>query len=205
MRRTKRSFDVVASLAGLVVASPLLALIALVIWLDDRAPVLFRQQRVGEGGRLFPMLKFRTMIRDAERAGPQLTIGRDSRITRSGRFLRRSKLDELPQLINVLRGDMSLVGPRPEVPRYVAMYSLEQRRVLELRPGITDPASAEFVDEARLLSESCDPERTYIEEIMPRKLQLNLEYAAHASVGRDVLMILRTFGAISRPGATSRR
>src|SRR5690349_4406404 len=113
MRWTKRSFDVVASLAGLVVASPLLALIALVIWLDDRAPVLFRQQRVGEGGRLFPMLKFRTMIRDAERAGPQLTIGRDSRITRSGRFLRRSKLDELPQLINVLRGDMSLVGPRP--------------------------------------------------------------------------------------------
>jgi lipopolysaccharide/colanic/teichoic acid biosynthesis glycosyltransferase len=198
MTRTKRAFDVVASVVGLIVASPLLAVIAIAIWLDDRGPVLFRQQRVGEGGRLFPMLKFRTMVRNAEQIGLQLTVGGDPRITRCGQFLRRSKLDELPQLVNVLRGDMSLVGPRPEVPRYVAMYSPGQRRVLKLRPGITDPASAEFVDEGVILSRSPDPEQTYVQEILPRKLQLNLEYAARATLRSDVVTILRTFGAITR-------
>lgn len=202
MSRSKRAFDVFASVAGLVLLSPLLAIIALAIKVGDWGPVLFQHERVGLDGRIFRMLKFRTMVTDAG-TGLPLTIGADARITTIGRLLRRFKLDELPQLVNVARGDMSLVGPRPEVPKYVALYTPEQRRVLALLPGITDPASAEYVDEANLLALAEDPERTYIEEVMPRKLQLNLAYAETATLRRDIAMILRTFGTIARRrGAT---
>lgn len=198
MRRSKRLFDLAASATGLVLLSPLLLLIAGAIKLGDRGPIVFRQTRVGRGGRPFSILKFRTMVVDAERLGAQLTVGNDARITRVGRILRRTKLDELPQLLNVLRGEMSLVGPRPEVPRYVAMYTDEQRRVLSLLPGITDPASAEFVDESSLLAGVDDPERYYVEELMPRKLRTNLEYADRATLRDDVTTILSTIGVLAR-------
>lgn len=197
LTRSKRAFDVAASLAGVVIASPLLLLLAIAVKVEDGGPVIFRQERVGRGGRRFRMLKFRTMVVDAESRGLRLTVGADPRITRVGQFLRRSKLDELPQLVNVIRGDMSLVGPRPEVPRYVELYSPAQRRVLDLVPGITDPASAEYVDESALLAESGDPERLYIEQIMPRKLALNLSYAEQATLSSDIAVILRTFGVIA--------
>jgi lipopolysaccharide/colanic/teichoic acid biosynthesis glycosyltransferase len=198
MSRSKRVFDVIASVSGLVLLSPILAIIAVAITAGDRGPVLFSQQRVGRDGRTFRLLKFRTMIADAERIGPALTIGTDPRITPIGRLLRRAKLDELPQLINVARGEMSLVGPRPEVPKFVAMYTPAQRRVLALRPGITDPASTEYVREAELLAHADDPERAYIEEVMPRKLQLNLAYAETATLWSDIATILRTMGVVVR-------
>ena len=194
----KRALDLVGSLLGLLVLSPLFVLVALVVKLGDGGPVFFRHERVGRDGRLFRMLKFRTMVVHAERVGPSLTVGADPRITPVGRVLRRTKLDELPQLVNVLRGDMSLVGPRPEVPFYVALYTPEQRRVLSLVPGITDPASETYVDEAAVLARAPDPERAYLDEIMPNKLRLNLQYAAHATLLSDVAMILRTVGAIVR-------
>lgn len=197
LTRSKRAFDIAASLAGAVLVSPLLLLIAIAVKAEDGGPVIFRQERVGHGGRRFRMLKFRTMVVDAESRGLRLTVGADPRITRVGRFLRRSKLDELPQLVNVIRGDMSLVGPRPEVARYVELYSPTQRRVLDLVPGITDPASTEYVDESALLAESGDPERLYIEEIMPRKLALNLSYAEQATLRSDIAVILRTLGVIT--------
>ena len=193
----KRSFDLVAALTGLLVLSPLFAAIAALIWIGDRGPIFFRQERVGRGGRLFRVVKFRSMVTQAELIGPQLTVGRDHRITRIGAVLRRSKLDELPQLINVVRGEMSIVGPRPEVPRYVALYTPEQREVLQLAPGITDPASEAFVDEAAIMATSADPERTYVEEIMPAKLRLNLVYANRASLASDITMIFRTLHSIT--------
>lgn len=208
MKASKRTFDVIASVAGLVALSPLLLLIAAAIVAEDRGPALFRQVRVGRGARPFRMLKFRTMVVDADKLGPGLTVGADPRITRVGRFLRRTKLDELPQLLNVLRGEMSFVGPRPEVPRYVALYSPVQRRVLALTPGITDPASAEYVDESALLGRAPDPERLYVDVLMPRKLALNLEYAERATLGSDIAVILRTLGVIAGPrdraGASAR-
>lgn len=136
------------------------------------------------------------MVADAERSGPPLTVGRDRRITRVGAWLRRAKLDELPQLFNVVGGTMSLVGPRPEVPRYVVLYTEEQRRVFELTPGITDPASLSYIDEAAILATASDPERAYIEEVLPAKLQLNLAYAERASLVGDLRVILQTFTAI---------
>lgn len=188
----KRAFDVAAAGAGLVVLTPLLALIALAVRLDDGGPVFFRQERVGRGGKPFRMLKFRTMRVDAERVGPQLTVGRDPRVTRVGGLLRKLKLDELPQLLHVVRGEMSLVGPRPEVPRYTALYTEQQRRVLELVPGITDPASIRYRNESEELAASEEPERTYVEMIVPEKIRMNLEYAARATVLSDIGVILRT-------------
>jgi lipopolysaccharide/colanic/teichoic acid biosynthesis glycosyltransferase len=189
----KRAFDLISSALGLAVLSPLFAVIAGTILLDDRGPVFFRQERVGLGGRRFRILKFRTMRPDAERVGLPITAGADPRITRIGRVLRKAKLDELPQLFNVLRGEMSLVGPRPEVPRYVELYSHEQREVLSVVPGITDPASTAYIDEAAMLEGVDDPERVYIEQIMPAKLRLNLEYARRATFRGDIALILRTF------------
>jgi lipopolysaccharide/colanic/teichoic acid biosynthesis glycosyltransferase len=191
-RRGKRALDLAGAGIGILVVSPLLAAIALSVWLNDRGPVLFRQRRIGQGGRPFEMLKFRTMTVNAERQGPQITIGDDPRITRVGRVLRRYKLDELPQLWNVLRRDMSLVGPRPEVERYVRLYTDEQRRVLELMPGITDPASIRFRNEAEILDRAADPQREYVERVMPEKIRINLEYARGASVWTDFLQVLRT-------------
>ncbi len=188
----KRAFDLVMSLAGIVLLLPLLLAVALWVTLDSRGPVLFRQERVGRGGRRFRILKFRTMAAMREPRGPAITVGADPRITRAGHVLRRLKLDELPQLGNVLCGDMSFVGPRPEVPRYVAMYSDEQRHVLRVRPGITDPASLTYRRESDMLAGVADPETYYVREIMPAKLRMNLEYLQRQSFCRDLAIIAKT-------------
>jgi lipopolysaccharide/colanic/teichoic acid biosynthesis glycosyltransferase len=189
----KRLFDLVGALIGLALLSPLLLLVALAIRLDSGGPVFFRQERVGLGGRLFRIHKFRTMKVTAVAGGGLLTVGADPRITRVGAMLRDKRLDELPQLIDVLCGDMSLVGPRPEVPRYVALYSAEMRsRVLCVRPGITDPAALEFRDEATLLERAADPEREYIVNILPRKLALQAAYAESATLATDLAVIARS-------------
>ena len=188
----KRAFDLFWSVPGLVVLALPLVLVALLIKLSDGGPVFFRQERVGHRGRVFRLWKLRTMRERAEREGPRLTVGMDPRITPVGGFLRRFKLDELPQLINVVRGEMSFVGPRPEVPEYVALYTAKQRAVLELMPGITDPASIKYRHESELLAESDDPVSTYTDRIMPDKVRMNLEYAQRASVLTDVGVILKT-------------
>ena len=193
---SKRLMDWLITLALLPVALPLMAAIALWVRLDSPGPVLFRQERVGRGGRLFRIHKFRTM-RLHDGSGPQITASGDARITRAGRWLRRSKLDELPQLIDVLAGDMSLVGPRPEVPRYMALYPDEaRRRILSVRPGITDRAAIGFRDEERLLAASDNPERTYVEQIMPIKQRLYLDYVAHHSIGGDLRILLATVRSV---------
>jgi lipopolysaccharide/colanic/teichoic acid biosynthesis glycosyltransferase len=195
----KRAFDVVAAGAGIVLAAPLLLLAAVAIKCDSPGPVLFRQERVGRGGRTFRIHKLRTMSDDAVLRGPMLTVGADERITRIGHFLRRTKLDELPQLLDVLRGDMSLVGPRPELPHYVAQYPPALRdRVLALRPGITDPASLALADESRLLQQAADPEREYVEVFLPRKLQVAASYAERATLATDLKVIARTLCLVIR-------
>lgn len=193
----KRLFDIVCAGVGLLLLSPLLLAVAVWVKLDSPGPVMFRQERVGRFGATFRIHKFRTMRVDAPRLGPQITIGDDARITRSGRWLRASKVDELPQLWDVLRGAMSLVGPRPEVPRYVALYPAELRElVLSVRPGITDPASLSFRNESELLARAEDPEREYVEVVMPMKLRLAADYVRNASLGGDIRLILATLGAI---------
>jgi lipopolysaccharide/colanic/teichoic acid biosynthesis glycosyltransferase len=187
----KRVFDMLGAVIALVLLAPLLLLTALAVKLDSPGPVFFRQERVGRHGRPFRIHKFRTMAAGAP--GPQITVGADPRITRVGQVLRHYRLDELPQFIDVLLGHMSLVGPRPEVPRYVALYPEDmRRRVLAVRPGITDPASLEFVDEGTLLARAADPEREYVEVILPRKLQRAADYAAHATLWSDLGIIGRT-------------
>lgn len=196
---SKRLFDLFFSSLGLCALGPLLLLIAASIKLDSPGPVFFRQQRVGRFGKLFWIHKFRTMRHDPVGNGPLITIGADSRITRVGGFLRASKLDELPQLIDVWTGEMSLVGPRPEVPRYVAHYPTEMRdKVLSVRPGITDIASIEYRDESAVLARAADPEQAYIDEVMPHKLALAASYVDQASVWLDVKLICRTMWAIVR-------
>lgn len=194
----KRAFDLICSSLGLVLVSPFFVLIALFIKLDDGGPIFFRQGRIGRLGRPFRMWKFRTMVVDAERQGAQLTVGRDPRITRVGYILRQVKLDELPQLLNVIAGDMSLVGPRPEVQRYVNLYTDDQRRVLDFTPGITDVASIKYRNESELLAAAADPEYTYVSEILPAKIRLNLKYAATASRTSDLIVILQTIFRIVR-------
>ena len=203
MTRAKRTLDLVAAGAGLVLLAPLLAVVAVLVKTEDGGPVFFRQERVGYRSRPFRIWKFRTMVPDAGAQGLPLTVGGDSRVTRIGAWLRRLKLDELPQLFNVLAGDMSLVGPRPEVPCYVASYSAEQRRVLDLVPGLTDEASIRYVAESALLAATLDPEHVYVSEIVPDKIRLNLAYAAHATVWTDVWVILATLRRLvrSRNGA----
>lgn len=188
----QRALDLLIALPALIVLLPLCALIAVWIKRDSPGPVFFRQQRVGRGGQLFRIWKFRTMITDAEQRGAQLTIGRDPRITLSGHFLRRYRLDELPQLLNVLKGEMSIVGPRPEVPRYVARYTSEQRRILNFRPGITSPASIAFRNESELLAAQSDPEAFYCAEVLPAKVKQDLRYAQQATVWSDCVVIAQT-------------
>lgn len=194
----KRAFDLVASLIGIALLLPLLAVISVWIFLGDGWPVLFKQTRVGKNGAHFKVLKFRTMYKDAERAGQLTVSGRDPRITPSGYLLRKYKLDEFPQLFNVIKGDMSLVGPRPEVPAYVELYTSEQRRVLSVRPGITDSASLEFMDENELLAKADDPQHYYKEIILPRKLTLQLNYVDQRSFLGDVKIVLKTLTKIIR-------
>lgn len=192
---TKRLFDLVGAAVALLLLSPLLLAAALAVKLDSPGPVFFRQQRVGRGGMLFRIHKFRTMRAGAP--GLQITVGDDPRITRVGRWLRRTRVDELPQFIDVLQGTMSLVGPRPEVPRYVEFYPPELReRVLSVRPGITDPVSLAYADESELLARAADPEREYVEVLLPRKLQAAAAYAERATLWTDLSVLLRSVGVL---------
>lgn len=186
-----RLFDILISLILLTLFSPIMLLFSVWIVLDSEGGILFKQVRIGMNNGQFKILKFRTMSIDSESKG-LLTVGADDRITSAGRFLRRTKLDELPQLFNVLKGEMSLVGPRPEVPKYVEMYSDSQKQVLAIRPGITDEASLEFFDESEILSQSNDPVSTYINEIMPRKIELNLPYVQKQTLGKYFKTLVRT-------------
>jgi lipopolysaccharide/colanic/teichoic acid biosynthesis glycosyltransferase len=198
----KRLFDLGFAALGLLLLAPVFVFIALWIKLDSHGPVFFRQQRVGRFGVPFRIHKFRTMTRDAAvSGGPLITVGADARITRAGAYLRRSKLDELPQLIDVLRGAMSFVGPRPEVPRYVATYPSELRdKVLSVRPGITDLASIQFRDESALLARAADPEREYTEVVLPAKLRLAAQYVDQATLATDLRLIGRTLKALFSHG-----
>ncbi len=194
---SKRAFDLAAALCGLLLLAPLLAAIALWIRIDSPGPALFRQLRIGRHGVPFSIFKFRTMT--VRSAGAQLTVGQDARITRAGHVLRHYKLDELPQLINVVQGSMSLVGPRPEVPRYVACYPPEVRRiVLSVAPGITDWASIHYKDENAILGRAVDPEQAYIDTILPVKLDYYVRYVQERTFWTDLRIILRTVTAIAR-------
>ena len=193
----KRLFDIVFSLLGIIILSPILLLIALWIGLDSRGGVFYVQKRVGKGGKDFGIVKFRTMKPASDKKG-LLTVGADSRITGAGRFLRKYKLDELPQLFNVLSGSMSFVGPRPEVRKYVELYSEGQKQVLNVKPGITDFASLEYYDENRILGKAENPEKAYIEEVMPAKLRLNQKYIEQKGLITDLKIIFRTIGRIFR-------
>jgi lipopolysaccharide/colanic/teichoic acid biosynthesis glycosyltransferase len=193
-----RLADIVFSLLGILVLSPLFLVLGLLVKIDSKGPILFNQQRVGRWSRDFFLHKIRTMKVDSEALG-QLTVGgRDPRITGAGYILRKYKLDELPQLFNVLKGEMSLVGPRPEVRRYVEEYNSQQKTVLNVKPGITDYASISFVDENDILAASADPEKSYIEEVMPEKLKLNQKFIENPSFGNYVKVILLTGSKIIR-------
>ena len=188
-----RFFDIVFSLLGILILSPIFLVVAFLIVIDNPGPVFYRQQRVGKYGKDFGLLKFRSMRVGADKLS-LITIGeRDPRVTRAGYYIRKYKLDELPQLLNVLSGDMSLVGPRPEVRRYVNVYSEEQRKVLSVRPGITDYASIEYIDENRLLAQSNNPDKTYIEEIIPAKIALNMRYINNQTLREYFKIIFLTF------------
>lgn len=192
----KRILDILCSFVVLVLLLPVWLVVALLIVLESRGGVFYVQKRVGKDNRDFNLYKFRTMRPDSDSKG-LLTVGaRDSRITRVGYFLRKYKIDEFPQLLNILKGDMSIVGPRPEVRKYVDLYTPEQMRVLSVRPGLTDYASIRYVNENEVLAASDDPERTYIEEVMPAKLALNLQYIDNQSLKEDFKLIFKTFTAI---------
>lgn len=203
--RCKYCIDLVSSLAGIVLLSPLFVGIAVWIRVDSAGPVFFRQVRVGRHGRPFRIFKFRTMYADAEARGRMITVGDDPRITRAGRFLRKFKLDELPQLFNVVKGEMSLVGPRPEVPRYVEFYPEEIRtQVLSIRPGITDIASILYKDENTVLGDATDPEATYVTVVLPEKLKHYVRYVSERTLWLDFKIILMTLREISREGSLVR-
>ena len=193
-----RFFDFILSLVGLVVLAPIFIVLAIWIKTDSKGPVFYKQVRVGQNGIDFGLFKFRSMVVDADKKGLITVGGRDPRITRSGYFIRKYKLDELPQLINVLLGDMSLVGPRPEVRKYVELYTDEQQKVLSAKPGITDYASIEYMDENEILGKSSDPEKTYIEEIMPEKIKYNMKYIQNKNVSEYFKIIFLTLLKIVR-------
>jgi len=192
----KRLMDIFFSLIGLIVLSPLFLVVALIIVLDSKGGVFYKQTRVGKNGKDFKLFKFRSMAVGADKKGLLTVGGNDSRITKPGYFIRKYKIDELPQLINVFIGDMSLVGPRPEVRKYVELYNQEQQKVLFVQPGITDYASLTYINENELLGTSSDPEKTYIEQVMPEKLKLNLKYIEDKSVLTDIKIILKTIAKI---------
>lgn len=192
----KRTFDIVSCTLAVLLLFPFGLLIALCIVCGSKGGVFYRQVRVGKDGKDFKLLKFRTMRPNADRQGLLITVGNDQRITRIGKFLRKYKIDELPQLLNIIKGDMSVVGPRPEVRRYVDLYDERQRRVLTVRPGLTDYASLKYISESELLAKSNDPEKTYIEEIMPAKLELNLQYIDNQSLKEDFKLIFQTLFSI---------
>lgn len=194
----KRLLDFFASSIGLFLLTPFFALISVLIKLDSSGPIFFRQTRVGVGFRLFRIFKFRTMVTDAEKLGAQVSTGDDPRITKVGGFLRKYKIDELPQLINVITGEMSLVGPRPEVLRYVEVFRKEYEEILTIKPGITDFASLEFKDENELLKASENPEEKYLTEILPAKLEYYRKYLQEKSLVTDIRLILKTLWRVIR-------
>jgi lipopolysaccharide/colanic/teichoic acid biosynthesis glycosyltransferase len=203
--RARRALDVAVAISGVIVAAPVMALVALLVRLDSPGPAFFRQERVGRHGKIFRIHKFRTMTHGHIVGAPAVTASSDTRITRVGRWLRRSKVDELPQLIDVLRGDMSLVGPRPEVPRYIAYYTAEDRAVvLSVRPGITDPVSLLLHDEQALLSRVAAPEEYYRTVLLPAKLRVARRYVLNRSLGTDLAIIAQTVLAVlgHRPRVT---
>ena len=191
----KRIFDITLSLCGLIILLPFMLIIAILIKIDSKGPVFFKQIRVTKNGKEFKIFKYRTMRVGSDKYS-QITVGKDGRITKIGSFLRKYKLDEIPQLINVFIGDMSLVGPRPEVPKYVALYTDEQKEILKVRAGITDYASIEFSDENDLLASEEEPEKAYIEKIMPKKIELNKKYLSEVSILTDIKIILLTIKKI---------
>jgi len=195
----KRTFDALAATAGLLILSPVIAGIAIAVKRGSKGPLLYRGTRVGMNGEPFHMLKFRTMVVDADKIGGSSTPEDDPRVTPIGKTLRKYKLDELPQLINVLKGDMSFVGPRPQVQWAVDLYTPEEREILKVRPGITDEASLKFSNEAEILKGSKDPDKDYIEKIHPEKMRLSLEYVRNRSFSGDLSIIARTAGAIFKP------
>jgi lipopolysaccharide/colanic/teichoic acid biosynthesis glycosyltransferase len=188
----KRLFDILAAVAGLLLLSPVLLTVAVAVRLGSAGPVFFRQERIGRGGRPFHIFKFRTMVQDAAKMGGPITFGDDPRITPIGRWLRRTKLDETPQLFNILVGDMSAVGPRPEVPRYVEMFRDDYNIILQVRPGVTDLASLKYRDEAAILGRAADPEEEYVRVVLPEKIRLAKEYVANHSLRLDLSIILGT-------------
>ena len=192
----KRVFDIAVSVVILAVLSPLLLVVAAAVKLDSKGPVLYRQVRVGRYGKDFRIYKFRTMVQDADKLGPPLTMGRDPRITRVGRIIRKCRIDEFTQLFNVIGGSMSLVGPRPEVRRYVEKYKPEYMPTLLIRPGVTAPSSIAFKDEDKILKEGGDPEKIYVEKILPPKMALNLEYMKDISVLNDIKIMFKTVSAV---------
>ena len=194
----KRSFDVVSSLIGIILLFPVLLILWICIQLESSGGGFYRQVRVGKDGIDFLLWKFRTMQTGSDKKGLLTIGGRDSRVTKIGFYLRKYKLDELPQLINVLVGEMSIVGPRPEVRKYVELYSPDQRKVLSVKPGITDYASIEYSNENELLAQSENPEKTYIEEVLPAKLELNMQYIQTMNIGTDIQIILSTIKKIWR-------
>jgi lipopolysaccharide/colanic/teichoic acid biosynthesis glycosyltransferase len=194
----KRIFDISVATVGLVILSPLLVLIAVLIKLDSQGSVFFRQVRIGRRRQPFRIYKFRTMIPDAPCTGGLITVGEDPRITRIGRWLRKTKLDELPQLLNVVKGEMSFVGPRPEVPHYVELFHKDYEEILQVAPGITDLASLAYHNEAELLGKAEDPEKEYVHHILPEKIRLAKEYVHRSSLRFDLLVILKTLWRISR-------
>ena len=189
---SKQAFDIVVAFVGLLLLSPLLLLVALLITIDSRGPVFFRQERVGRDFRPFLIYKFRTMVQDASRKGGSITFGLDPRITRVGRLLRKTKIDELPQLINVLRGEMSFVGPRPEVWQYVELFRQDYEEILKVLPGITDLASLRYRHEAEILGRSENPEEEYVRRVLPEKIRLAKEYVRRSSLLFDVTIIFKT-------------
>ena len=192
-RAVKRLFDVVCSFLGLVLLAPVFLVVAILVKFDSKGPVFFKHERIGKDFRPFRVYKFRTMHEGAEQHGSSVTVGSDERITKLGRMLRRTKIDELPQLLNVLKGDMSLVGPRPEVKKYVDLYEQEYRRLLTVRPGITDPASLHYSEEEKVLALSPNWEEDYRTRILPDKIRLSLQYVENHSLGIDLSLNLRTF------------
>jgi lipopolysaccharide/colanic/teichoic acid biosynthesis glycosyltransferase len=196
----KRLFDIIVAGAGVLLLAPLFAGVAVLIKLDSPGPVFFKQKRIGRGFCPFWIYKFRTMRHDAPE-NMQLTVGADSRITRIGGFLRRSKLDELPQLFNILVGDMTLVGPRPEVPRYVEAFHRDYQEILTVRPGLTDLASLKYRDEAALLGQSADPEQEYLHRVLPDKIRLGKEYIRRSSLAFDMNLIVKTVRKVIFPGS----
>lgn len=205
VRFGKRILDTLMAAISLVIASPLLLVCAIAIYLDSRRPIFYRQWRVGQHGNPFQIVKLRTMICGADTKGPRLTASDDPRITKVGRFLRQAKLDEVPQLFNVIRGEMSLVGPRPELPEYVAKYDLHEREILDVRPGVTGPASVSYVDEEKVLAAAGDREDFYISRVMRDKLRLDLAYCQRISLREDLQIMFQTAASLCGIFARSKR